>query len=339
MKEIEETNVKQEFPPNRSVSEDWDRKEKAYPREPETLPQRKFDGTTLLPQGKDDLIYGTQQLMETSLLVLQPMTPVEAENYFAYTGRHIRSNLIKKFKEEVFRGEEFEELRHNLLVDGVLSVDALKILASYQTTSKKIPVFDHEGRKVETLKNDFPVPFDQWRERMVAEYREWMNPEPEISQTQPFDPNSEDPIAAVLAMLPQQMMAGDVLQEGIALAQEFKPEHITSVNVLSLAGNIQRNTTNTIENMQAAKLAGAIAYVNNLVSSCNLLTDMAVNQMIFEASSKIDHAFKQLAALNDPNQIQQVKALLQILQQQQQQAQIQQQVPKSKGAGNGSGGS
>lgn len=133
----------------------------------------------------------------------EPMTPEQAGQYFAYTGRHIRSNLVKRFRDEVFVGAAFKSLRDGLLLNGLLSVDALKLLAKYQAaTSKKLPVFSSQGERVGVTKNSNPIPFEIWTDQIRTEY--WVKPsDQDSSGVVPFveyqQPVDRDAIAAAVA--------------------------------------------------------------------------------------------------------------------------------------------
>jgi hypothetical protein len=137
--------------------------------EPESLTLDLTQAGVNPPSSEQTKIIGTIALFER--FPPEPMTPEQAGQYFAYTGRHIRSNLIKRFREEVFVGAAFKPLRDELLLNGLLSTDALLLLAKYQAaTSKKLPVFSAQGERIGVTKNSTSISFEIWADQVRTEY-------------------------------------------------------------------------------------------------------------------------------------------------------------------------
>ena len=109
------------------------------------------------------------------------------------------------------------------------------------------------------------------------------------------------------------------LQAELIIGTEVTIAPPTTQNYSALSRSLQNKTLTTLENLQNAQVGTGIAFVNSLVQQYGVLTDIAINQIVTDTSKKLDSAMKQLTGINNPQQLQQIAALLTQMQQNQQQ--------------------
>ena len=108
----------------------------------------------------------------------------KAAEYFPWSWKHIRSNLIPRISD----GLKVE--RHTLFDRGTLTQEGIHLLASYeQCCSSKISIFDGGGQRVgirQRDEGDVPQSFDAWIQDVLRERRH------AAQQIPPIDPSAQD---------------------------------------------------------------------------------------------------------------------------------------------------